>query len=88
MPHTVLGDPDLHFWLTRSVAKAMGLNLSDAMAENRLNSGEYADMVTACQGCALVETCMGWLGNQTSISPHPPPGCSNSETLIWLARQT
>ena len=27
-----LGDPAMHFWLTRSVARAMGLSLSEAMA--------------------------------------------------------
>jgi len=87
MPHTDLGNSDLHFWLTRSVAKAMGLKLSDAMAEHRLNSTEYADMVTACRACPQVETCIGWLGNQTSVSPCPPPGCCNSGCLLSLARQ-
>ena len=33
-----LGDPARHFWLTRSVARIMGVNLSEAMSEGRLSA--------------------------------------------------
>ncbi len=49
-----LGDPAKHFWLTRSVARAMGLSLSEAMAEDRLSALDYADLVTRCRTCQRV----------------------------------
>jgi hypothetical protein len=80
------GDPGLHFWLTRSVAKVMGINLSEAMAEKRLTAQEYATMVDACRQCALVESCQCWLSTQSQLAACPPPGCVNSEVLQVLIR--
>lgn len=80
------GDPHLHFWLTRSVARAMGVSLSDAMASDRLSPKAYADLITACRGCVLVETCKGWLAGQTTLAGNAPPGCVNTQVLEGLAR--
>ncbi|MFP7569277.1 DUF6455 family protein [Marivita sp. S2033] len=82
-----LGDPELHFWLTRSVARTMGVNLSEAMACNQLSPQEYSTLVTACRACALVETCKHWLGGQTGIARTAPVGCINSEVLEALAQR-
>lgn len=81
-----LGDPTLHFWLTRSVAKAMGLNLSEAMANSRLTTAEYAAMVTACRQCPRVDSCQCWLGDQRTLAQDTPPGCANADLLRELAR--
>ncbi|WP_348647633.1 DUF6455 family protein [Marivita sp. S6314] len=81
-----LGDPELHFWLTRSVARVMGVSLSEALASERLSAKDYADLVTECRGCALVETCKGWLGGQSTVVRKAPPGCANSTTLEQLAQ--
>ncbi|MFP7672476.1 DUF6455 family protein [Marivita sp. S0852] len=81
-----LGDAELHFWLTRSVARAMGVSLSEAMANDRLTPQDYAGLVTECRGCALVETCKGWLGDQANVAKSAPPGCINAKTLEILAR--
>ena len=86
MTAQVAGDPQLHFWLTRSVAKVMGVNLSEAMAQSQLSAQEYASLVTACRQCALVENCQCWLGKQKSISASTPPGCANAKALQNLAR--
>lgn len=80
------GDPGLHFWLTRSVAKVMGISLSEAMANNHLSAQDYASMVTSCRQCALVESCQCWLGAQKALAPSPPPGCANKEALHALAK--
>jgi hypothetical protein len=80
------GNPGLHFWLTRSVAKVMGISLTEAMAENRLSARDYATMVTACRQCALVENCQYWLSAQTALSASPPPGCVNAEILNSLIK--
>lgn len=86
MTRPQLGDPHLHFWLTRGVARAMGFSFSDAMQDNRLSAQGYAEMVTACRGCVRVDTCKVWLAEQLSVSPSAPPGCVNSDVLEALAR--
>ncbi|WP_439121516.1 DUF6455 family protein [Marivita sp.] len=80
------GDPGLHFWLTRSVAKVMGVSLSEEMAHDRLTAQGYAAMVTACRECALVASCQGWLGDQKGFAKTPPPGCVNGDIMQNLAR--
>ncbi len=81
-----LGDPDLHFWLTRSVGRVMGLNFSEEMANDRLTPKAYADMVTECRGCPRVTTCQRWLSEQSDVTYSAPPGCRNSRLLESLAR--
>lgn len=82
-----LGDPVRHFWMTRSVARVMGLNLSEEMLSGRLDPDDYADMVTCCRGCALVEACEKWLGVQTGLTASPPPGCYNGNLLSQLRKR-
>lgn len=86
MTFQTMGEAELHFWLTRSVAKVMGISFSEAMADNRLTAQDYASLVTACRSCALVESCQDWLAAQKSQAKAPPPGCTNSEALVALAR--
>ncbi|MFC4730885.1 DUF6455 family protein [Salipiger abyssi] len=81
-----LGDPVRHFWMTRSVARVMGLNLSEEMLSGHLGPDEYAHMVTCCRGCALVEACESWLGAQTGVTATPPPGCCNAALLSRLRK--
>jgi hypothetical protein len=52
-----LGDPVRHFFLTRSVARVMGLNLSEAIQRGVLAPEDYAEMVADCSACALVSAC-------------------------------
>ena len=59
-----LGDPATHFWLTRSAARAMGVNLSEAMAAGQLTAQGYSEMVTKCRGCGVVEACQNWLATE------------------------
>ena len=81
-----LGDPQVHFWLTRSVGRVMGLNFSEEMANSRLTAQTYADMVTECRGCPLVSSCQSWLSQQPGVAKSAPPGCKNSKVLETLAR--
>lgn len=80
----VLGDPARHFFMTRGVARVMGLSLSEAMNAGELDPRRYADMVTRCRGCALVEACQEWLSSRVSGSATPPPGCCNASELSRL----
>jgi len=82
-----LGDIERHFWLTRSVARSIGVNLSDAMAENCLSPGDYTTMVTQCRAQGCFEACQRWLASQTSaIADGPPEYCANAEMFTELSR--
>ena len=81
-----VGDAELHFWLTRSVAKVMGISFSEAITQGRITVQDYASLVTACRSCALVESCQTWLGSQKSQAKNPPPGCANASDLGALAK--
>lgn len=74
-----LGDPVLHFWMTRSVARVMGFSLSEAMAEGRLSSDGYAKMVTRCRTCQQVPECELWLASvRDGPADIAPMGCLNA----------
>lgn len=78
-----LGCPELHFWLNRSVARAMGVNLSEAMADGELTAQGYAEMVTRCRQCTQVTQCQHWL-SQASSQEAPPEHCLNAKEMARL----
>lgn len=77
---------DVHFWLTRSVGRCMGLNFTHALEEGRLSVDAYQELVTACCRCPHVRSCEAWLGRQSGeIGSSPAPEfCCNSATLEAL----
>lgn len=81
-----LGDPARHFFMTRSVARVMGLNLTEAMRTGSLKPATYERMVARCRSCALVAACEEWLSSRTSVAGTPPPGCNISTELCELQR--
>lgn len=83
----LLGDPQMHFWLTRSVARVMGVNLSEAMARDELTAQRYAQLVTDCRSCKLVQSCQHWLAARSDTTTSAPPGCANTKVLESLARR-
>ncbi len=76
-----LGDPNLHFWLTRSVARAVRVNLSDALASGQLTPTGYADMVTKCRRCPHAEACAAWLAENAAGALEVPAHCANAAIL-------
>jgi len=76
-----LGDPATHFWLTRSMARSLGVSLSEAMAESVLSPADYAQMVTRCRSCPRVHDCQAWLGAQTGKVDAAPEFCCHAEAL-------
>ena len=80
-----MGDPGVHFWITRAVGRAMGVNFSEAMAEGRLNPSDYAEMVNTCRACALVGGCQHWLATAGAVqSGRAYEGCPNAALLERL----
>ncbi|SHK16654.1 hypothetical protein SAMN05444000_12075 [Shimia gijangensis] len=87
---TPLGDPARHFWMTRSVARAMGVSLSEAMAEDRLSHRNYADLVTRCRQCHFVQECENWLSRQVDRADCAPGCCQHAalfDSLKDVARK-
>ena len=84
----VLGDPARHFWLTRSVARTMGVNLSEAMAMNQLNASGYSDMVNKCRCCQNADACQAWLAIPHDFPASAPDHCVNGDLLNRLAQET
>lgn len=78
-----LGSPERHSWLTRSMARRIGVNLSEAMALGRLSPPEYAALVTRCRGCHQVEACQGWLA-QSQNKGEVPEHCLNADCFNRL----
>ena len=79
-----LGDPAKAFWHTRSVARALGLSLSEAMAEGALSADGYAQMVTRCRACPAVGDCELWLARNGAGASEAPECCSNAALLNGL----
>lgn len=83
-----LGDPDRHFWLVRSVARVMGLNLGEAIVHGVLQQESYRCMVNRCRTCPLVTSCQGWLASSAGQAEAPPPGCLIAAQLNHLKHMT
>lgn len=79
-----LGDIEEHFWLTRSVARSMGISLSDAMAEGRLTAQGYTEMVTRCRAADCRERCALWLAMRQEKADAAPGFCENSDAFAAL----
>jgi len=79
-----LGDPNRAFWLTRSVARAIGVNLSDAMRDGDLAAVDYSTMVTRCRMCPHAQGCEEWLARNGAGAERAPEHCVNADLLNGL----
>ncbi len=79
-----LGEIEKHFWLTRSVARCMGVSLTEAMAEGKLTPDGYAGIVTRCRASACSEKCQNWLATHQSQASAAPEFCTNAQSLNEL----
>lgn len=78
-----LGHPALHFYMTRGMARALGINLSDALRDGRLAPERYADMVTRCRACAHAVECQTLLAATPDLEA-PPLHCANGAAFSEL----
>lgn len=81
MPRTPLGDIEKHFWLTRSMARCMGVSLTEAMVEGKLSARDYAVMVTRCRAADCSDACQVWLATQQVRAQTAPEFCANARML-------
>lgn len=75
---------DLNFWITRGMARRLGLNLSEAMHDGFLTQADFTKMITTCRTCGRTEFCLAVLAEKGE-GPEPiPQDCPNAEILNSL----
>ncbi len=81
----VHGNIDLHFWITRGMARRMGVNLTEAMHDGFLTQADFATMITRCRGCDGAQGCMAFLADHAGQSGSAPDWCRNGTILRELS---
>lgn len=84
MAQVSLGEIERHFWLTRSVARCMGVSLSEAMVEGTLSEQGYAELITRCRASGCAQHCQLWLAEQQQEAKAAPEFCANAGALNGL----
>ncbi len=79
-----LGEIERHFWLTRSMARVMGVNLSEAMAKGWISPSDYSEMVTRCRAGGCHEICQQWLARHAGPVSEAPDHCAHRDMLNRL----
>ncbi|MGR3507065.1 MAG: DUF6455 family protein [Paracoccaceae bacterium] len=83
-----LGDPDRHFWLFRSVARVIGLDLARAVSQGMLERENYSAIVNRCRTCPMVAACETWLATSSGSAATPPQGCLVAADIAQLKTMT
>lgn len=81
----IQGNIDLNFWLTRALAKRLGVNLTEAMHNGFLTESEFAKMITDCRCCGESNGCLAVLSEINGPLEEPPEYCRNAQILRELA---
>ena len=76
-----------HFWLTQGLAKAVGVNIAEAIATGRLSREDFAGMVVRCASCENGERCVRWMSESGRGEEDPPGYCLNHERIEALQAQ-
>ena len=81
-----MDDPDaaVAWSLTRGMARALGVNLIEAVTEGWYTRAELARLVDTCSRCGLSEHCYAWLA-VTPTAKALPSYCRNKHDLEVLA---
>lgn len=77
-------DPMLAWALTRHMARLLGINLVEGVADGWLRHSEVAGMVDVCDSCGLSEHCRAWIA-VTPRAQSLPAYCANKSALEALA---
>lgn len=79
-----VADVERHFWLSRSVARMLGVNLSAAMTHGLLSATQYNDMIDRCRTGACHDACEAWLARQPGRADAAPSCCRIADILNRL----
>ncbi len=77
----MLDDDSQAFWMLRSAARKLDIDLSAALAEGRLSASGYARAVRTCRRCCCQAECQAWLGNGQADARDAPARCRALQTL-------
>ncbi len=69
---------------TQGMARAVGVDLPDAVLDGWLTRGELARLVDRCEHCAATEACTGWLSHSRKAGALPG-FCRNKDEIEALA---
>ncbi|MCD9149508.1 DUF6455 family protein [Pseudophaeobacter flagellatus] len=84
-----LGEPMQHLQLLARMAKALGVDLTEAFHRGEISAEDWAEMITSCCGCDGPEGCKRWLDAQERAGGAVPAGlplgqCCNAARLLHL----
>ncbi|WP_424433535.1 DUF6455 family protein [Planktotalea sp.] len=82
-----LGSVHQHMALTRNVARAWGLSLSEEMSAARLQPNDFADLITRCRKCNCVDECRAWVNTQDRLASSAPANCPNRPVFDRLSQR-
>jgi hypothetical protein len=77
---------DMHFWLTRGMARRLGVNLTEALQQGVITRGDYADLLARCRACADTQACIEFLAEHPDRAAAPPEGCLEADVLNELRK--
>uniref|UniRef100_UPI0035622118 DUF6455 family protein n=1 Tax=Phaeovulum sp. TaxID=2934796 RepID=UPI0035622118 len=79
------GNTDLHFWITRGMARRHGVNLNELIADGVISRGDLAEMVARCRNCSGVHGCLAFLSEaRAERAMTAPDWCRNARLLAKL----
>lgn len=76
---------DLHYWITRGLARRLGVDLIEAVHCEMLTRADLAEMVDRCRQCSSVQGCLAYLAENPDRAPTPPDWCRNAALLSELS---
>jgi len=76
---------DMHFWITRGMARRAGVNLTEVMASGVISDAGVVDLIDRCQSCGRTEGCLAFLSEEGGIAPGLPDWCPNGALLAEIA---
>lgn len=72
------------WWLTRGMARLLGLNLPQAVVDGWLSRPELASMIGSCEACSGGKACEEWLATRAEALALPG-FCANKKVLESLS---
>lgn len=75
---------DMHFWLTRGMARRLGVNLTEALQQGLITRADYADILARCRACGDTQACIDFLAEHPEGVAEPPDSCMDAQVLSEL----
>lgn len=80
------GEMEVHFWLTRGMARFAGISFTEEMSNGRLSGAGLEGIVQRCRACSAVDCCVEWLARDAALAREAPDFCRIRGDLDLLSR--